>query len=338
MTSLPHGRLNDSYGRSVNYIRLSVTDRCNLRCLYCFNKENAYYIPHPKILSYEEMTRVVRICERLGVNKVRLTGGEPLVRKNFLHFVEMLKESSPSVALRLTTNATLLADKLDALKDLGLMRLNISLDTLDRDKFQSITGRDFLPRVLTAVDRAVSKGFRVKINAVALKGVNDGELFDFINLARNFPIDVRYIEFMPMGGCSRWSFENFWSANDILASAKSMADLVPASTESAESRGPAKMYEIKGGLGRFGLITPLSHHFCRTCNRLRLTSDGKLRTCLFSDKEYRLRSLLRSPRINDDMIAKVIAKANTRKPLGFEILDKRGRSPVAQKQMSSIGG
>ncbi len=218
------------------------------------------------------------------------------------------------------------------------MRLNISLDTLDRDKFQTITGRDFLPRVLTAVDRAVSKGFRVKINAVALKGVNDDELSDFINLARNFPIDVRYIEFMPMGGCSRWSVENFWSANDVLASARTMADLVSSENDSAESRGPAKMYEIQGGLGRFGLITPLSHHFCRTCNRLRLTSDGNLRTCLFSDKEYRLTPLLRSSKISDDIIAQVIARANAHKPLGYELLGKRGQSPVALKQMSAIGG
>jgi len=330
--------LIDGHGREVRYIRLSITDRCNLRCFYCRAEREMRFIPHEQILTYEELVELAKLAEDMGVAKIRLTGGEPFVRRDFLAFLGMLKEECPGLDIRITTNGTLLSGKAPALKHLGVRGVNISLDTLDADKFARITGRDFFHRVRTGLDECLRYGLRLKVNVVGLKGVNDDELPAFVELARENPIDVRFIEFMPIGCSTRWSEENLWLAGDILEAAKGIAELRPVSGWEP-NHGPARMFDIKGGQGRIGMISPMSDHFCDTCNRLRITADGRLRTCLFSDREFRLGPLLRSPKLGLKAVRKVMELALKTKPLGYEILRERlGGSPVCGKAMTSIGG
>jgi len=328
---------SDAHGRSVNYLRFSVTDRCNLRCLYCWSGGEPRFLRHDDILTYEEMIRLVDIAVDMGISKVRLTGGEPFVRKNLLHLIGQLLERHPALDLRITTNATMLSGKARILRDMGVRHLNISLDTFDRAKFQHITGRDMLRNVTRAIDECLDEGMRVKLNAVALRGINDDELPVFVNFARHNPVDVRFIEFMPIGQCNRWTQDNFWAAADILEAARSLATLTTLAPGERRA-GPARLYGIEGGLGRLGFISPMSNHFCGECNRLRITSDGKLRTCLFSDKEYRLRPLLRNPKISPAQIRRVLETANRSKPLGYKLLQHMREHTVADKRMNAIGG
>ena len=330
-------RIADSHGRTVDYLRLSVTDRCNLRCMYCWSSEHMQFLQHNDILTYEEILRLVDLVVEMGISKIRLTGGEPFARKNILHLIEQMLMRHPHLDLRLTTNATLLSGKVQALKDAGVRCLNISLDTFNRQKFQHITGRDMLRNVTRAIDEALALDMHVKLNAVALKGINDDELPVFINFAKRNPVDVRFIEFMPMGNCNRWTQDNFWSAADILAAAREYVELTALGAGERKS-GPARLYGIEGGKGRLGVISPMSNHFCNDCNRLRITSDGRLRTCLFSDKEYSLRPLLRNPKLGERFIRTVLERANSRKPLGYKILQKMREHTVADKRMNAIGG
>ena len=339
--------LVDEYGRTVRYLRFSVTDRCNLRCTYCRSNVLERSIPHEEVLRYEEMLRVVEAAVGLGVEKVRLTGGEPFARKGLMGFIGMIRQRFPHVDIRLTTNATLIRPHVAELRDLGIKVVNISLDSFKAETFAAVTGRDLLHEVRSAMDDLLAAGIGIKINAVALRGVNDGELSAFLDFARQNPVDVRFIEFMPMGAGTRWSENNFWPADEILAAARTAATLIPvgAQPNGEESqgghvvyRGPARMFNIEGGQGRFGLITPMSNHFCGSCNRLRVTSDGFLRTCLFADKEFRLRGILRHPRLTVQNLQKVMAQANKSKPLGEELLRARRQTAVAVKRMVSIGG
>ncbi|MCG8529525.1 MAG: GTP 3',8-cyclase MoaA [Desulfovibrionales bacterium] len=329
--------LTDSHGRTVDYLRVSLTDRCNLRCMYCWSADGMQFIPHSNIITYEEIARLVNISVGMGISKVRLTGGEPFARRNCMRLIEMLLTEHPQLDVRLTTNATLIQGKAKQLAELGVKYINISLDTFDRKKFQQITGRDFLRNVTRAIDECMEHGLHVKINTVALKGINDDELPVFVNFARNNPVDVRFIEFMPMGNSSAWSEENFWSAEDIMKQARELADLTKLERHERHS-GPAKLFQVAGGKGRLGFITPMSNHFCSTCNRLRITASGGLRTCLFSDSEVNLRDMLRNECITDTDIANVIREANTNKPLGVELLNAKKQTEVAHKRMNAIGG
>jgi len=229
----------------------------------------------------------------------------------------------------------------EALKDLGLTCVNVSLDTLDPAKYAAITGthgRNLYPAVRRAMDEVLAAGMQLKVNAVAMRGVNDMELPAFLELARTTSTDVRFIEYMPMGEDSRWRESLVWPADDILAEAGRLAELAPVERSQARC-GPARMFRIAGGLGRLGVISPLSAHFCATCNRLRLTPEGSLRTCLFSDRQYRLRPLLRHPRLGLEAVRRVLTLALARKPMGHELLARRrDHRAVALRRMSAIGG
>lgn len=333
-TPLLTGPITDVHGREVRYLRLSITDRCNLRCMYC--RVDNTFIPHPDVLRYEEMESIVDVAVSLGVVKVRLTGGEPFVRKGFPEFLVRLRQQHPSIDLRVTSNGVMLAPHAPLLASLGV-RVNLSLDTLSPEKFATITGRDLLPRVLESMDAMREHKVPFKLNAVALRTLNDDELPAFLDLARKYSIDMRFIEFMPMGESTLWSQTHYWPAGDVLAAASRHATLTPA-PRNAETDGPARMYNVDGGPGRFGLITPLSNHFCATCNRLRITSDGRLRTCLFDDKEYRLAPIIRHPRLGPKAIANILRRATMHKPLGVRILEKRAAHAVAHRTMTAIGG
>lgn len=325
----------DSHGRPVNYLRLSVTDRCNLRCFYCRSKQTEF-IPHPNILRYEEMLRLARLARNMGVNKVRLTGGEPFARRGFLDFLGMLAADCGDMDIRITTNATFLRGKAERLRKIGVTKLNISIDSLDPAKYEKITGVNALSLVLEAIDECLAAGLSLKLNAVALKGLNDDELPAFLELARTRPIAMRFIEFMPIGDTTKWDRDYQWPAKDILAEARKYAELEPV--PHSESDGPARNFLIRGGEGRFGLISPMSNHFCHSCNRLRITSDGRLRPCLFSDREIPLRALLRDPDVSDAEVERTIREALADKPIGYELLKARNSTNVCHRVMSSIGG
>jgi len=332
----PPARLTDGYGRTARYLRLSVTDRCNLRCVYCRSNIRKRSIPHNEVLRYEELARLADLAVEQGIEQIRLTGGEPFVRKGFMDFLRLLRTRHPGVDLRITSNGTLLGEHVRGLRELGIRAVNLSLDSLRPEAFLAATGRDLLPVVLRNLDALLAEGIQVKINAVAIRGINQQDMRDFVDFARKRPVDVRFIEFMPMGEASAWSEEHFWPAEEILAEARKWADLEPC-PPAPWDRGPARMFSIAGGLGRLGLITPMSNHFCAACNRLRITSDGRLRVCLFSDREYRLRGILRRPRLGARFLSAVLERANRRKPLGVEILRQR-QGAVAAKRMVSIGG
>ena len=327
--------LRDGRGREVSYLRLSVTDRCNLSCLYCRPKNRIAFISHDNILRYEELLDLVSLAGDMGISKIRLTGGEPFARRDFMILVESIRRRHPEMDLRITTNATMMAGKAALLKELGVSAVNISLDSLDRAKYARITGHDRLPEVLQALDEALATGMRVKINAVALRGINTDEIPAFTRLAQDTPLDVRFIEFMPVGDGNLWRPENYISAKDVLSLAARSVALIPEENEHVTG-GPARMYRVEGGHGRFGVISPLSEHFCDSCNRLRITSDGKLRTCLFSEREFRLRPLLRNKKLGLAMVKRVIALALRHKPLGYEVLNP-GAVPES-RGMSGIGG
>ena len=327
--------LRDGRGREVSYLRLSVTDRCNLACMYCRPRNLVNFIPHDNILRYEELLDLVSLARGMGITKVRLTGGEPFARRDVMVLIESILRRHPDIDLRLTTNATMLGGKAATLAELGVTAVNISLDSLDRAKFARITGHDRLPEVLRALDECLAAGLRVKVNAVALRGINTDEIPAFTRLTLDAPLDVRFIEFMPVGDGNLWRPENYISAHDVLALASRAVELSAVENDHATG-GPARMYRVEGGLGRFGVISPLSEHFCDSCNRLRITSDGKLRTCLFSEREFRLRPLLRNPKLGLDKVRQVIAIALRDKPLGYEVLNP-GAVPHA-RGMSGIGG
>lgn len=331
--------IKDRYGRSVNYMRLSVTDRCNLRCFYCSPGSGFKDIPHPNLLRYEELLEIIGLGVSLGVRKVRLTGGEPMVRRDFIGFLERARSRFPDLDLRLTTNGTQMAGQAAILRSIGLNKINISLDTLDRGKYERITGRDCYGLVRRAVDDCLEQGITVKVNAVALKGVNDDELPAFVDFARSHPVDLRFIEFMPIGAGTEWGQKYFWPVQDILDSAARHADLVSLTADAEGTHGPARCFAIEGGLGRLGFISPLSNHFCDSCNRLRITSQGSLRTCLFSDKEYRFRAMLRHPKLGIKAVEKLFRLAGADKPLGYALLKQAAQQRmVCSKAMSSIGG
>lgn len=327
----------DRHGRTVSYLRLSITDRCNLRCRYCGWGKDTQFIPHQSILTYEELLQLIGLAQRIGVSKVRLTGGEPMVRKGFMGFLERAYAHYPDLDFRLTTNGTLLQGKVAALKAMGMQRINVSLDTMRRDVFHELVGVDAFESVRGAMDECLEHGLRVKINVVALKGINEADIPAFMKLATENPIDIRFIEFMPIGEATAWEERSYWPTESILEHIGRHVELETL-PRSERTGGPARMYAIKGGKGRIGMISALSDHFCLSCNRLRVTSDGKLRTCLFSDKEYRLRPILRHPKLGIEKVARVIERAYAKKPIGAELLAAAAGKRVAGSGMSRIGG
>ncbi len=330
--------LKDTHGRQVRYLRLSVTDRCNLRCKYCV-REIPTFIPHPHILRYEEMESLVAQFRLLGVKKVRLTGGEPFVRKGFVDFLESLMQRYPDLDLRITTNATLLEPYVRRLADAGIRRLNISLDTLARDEFAEITGRDMFARVRRAIDRCLDNGINIKINAVAMHDVTESQVPNFLEFIRERPMDVRFIELMPIGSTANGIQQTFLPVSQLLTELRKHVTLVPLAQNPSVTSGPAKIYELPGYQGRIGVITPLSSHSCATCNRVRVTSDGQLRTCLYSDKTYQLRGILRHPKLGIEKVMEVIRLAGRSKPEGYKLLQQRAEgSSVCRTAMTSIGG
>ncbi|MCH4888990.1 GTP 3',8-cyclase MoaA [Acidaminobacter sp. JC074] len=318
--------MKDSYDRKINYLRLSVTDRCNLRCKYCMPESGISKKTHQDILRHEEMLRIVRISAKLGIEKVRLTGGEPLIRKGIVDLVREIKCIDGIRELTMTTNGILLGDMLDDLVEAGLDRINLSLDTLDENKYRKITRGGELGPVLDCMKRILDKKMKLKINVVLIGGFNIDEVVDFVNLTKDHPIDVRFIELMPIGEASQWSHDKFVSGEKVLELAK----LLPVVTEDLGS--PAKYYKLEDGLGRVGLINPISCSFCDNCNRIRVTSDGKVKPCLHSDSEIDLMNIIR----NQGDLEEALKEAIWKKPKAHGMNDE-DYMPI-KRDMNRIGG
>ncbi len=327
--------LLDAYNRRLNYLRISLTDRCNLRCVYCMPEQGVPKLDHEDILTYEELLRLARLSIRLGIEKIRLTGGEPLVRKNIVGFIASLREIPGIQDISLTTNGVLLADQARALWDAGVKRINISLDTLNPLKYSRITRYDLFQKVWEGIQEAERIGFSpIKINVVALKGVNDDEVLSFGRLSIEKPYHIRFIEFMPVGQENGWKTERFLSTEKILSKLQSLGTLSPVNGQGMD--GPARRMAYAGAAGEIGLISPISEHFCPTCNRLRLTAEGLLRVCIFSDNESDLRTPLRRG-ASDEVLEAVIQEAITRKPKEHPV-ELNPLTRKCQRQMSKIGG
>ncbi len=318
--------LLDSFGRRINYLRISVTDRCNLRCIYCMPEEGIPLIPQSEILTYEELIDIAKVCIDLGITKIRVTGGEPLVRKGIVDFIRRLSSLTGLCDLSITTNGTLLKDFAKPLFFAGLKRINVSLDSLDRKKYEMITRVGKLSSVLSGLYEAKKVGFSpIKINVVVIKGLNDTEIFDFVNLAIDFGFFIRFIELMPFA-----IKKPLFLSNHIIK--KKIEERFPLIPE--KNDGVARIYSIDGKDAKIGFISPLSGHICKSCNRVRLTPDGKVKNCLFSEKEYDIKKLIRKgERDLSCVIRRIISEKPKSRPKYTDILQM-----VQLRMMNSLGG
>ncbi|MGD8729861.1 MAG: GTP 3',8-cyclase MoaA [Gemmatimonadota bacterium] len=291
--------MKDQFGRTVQYLRISVTDKCNLRCVYCMPMEGLPWLKREDLLSYEEIEQIVRTMAPMGLERVRITGGEPLVRQDLPELVKLLAGVPGIRDLSLSTNAVLLADQADALKSAGIQRLNVSLDSLQPDRVDSIARRPgSYPKIMEGLDAAEEVGFApIKVNVVLIRGQNDDEIRDFAEITRERPWHVRFIEMMPTGANLELSAKQFVSCTEALRQVREIDDLEPVA--GPFGNGPARYYQFPDAPGTIGVITPMSHNYCDRCNRMRLTADGQLRPCLFGHIQTNLRDPLRA---GDDLV------------------------------------
>ena len=324
--------LVDGFGRVHRDLRISVTDRCNFRCTYCMPAEGLDWMAREDLLTYEELTRVARVCvERFGFDGIRLTGGEPTVRANLPVLIDQL--SSLGVDLSLTTNGTTLTNLAPTLVSAGLERINISLDSLQRERFEQITRRDELDKVLEGIDAAVDAGLApVKINCVVMRGVNDDEVVDFARFGRERGVTVRFIEFMPLDAQGEWTNEQVVTKAEIVAA---IGDVFPLEPVAERESDPAARWRYVDGGGEFGVIPSVTEAFCESCDRVRLTADGMLRHCLFATRELDLRTLLRNGATDDDLAEAITAEVGA-KWAGHQINQVHFIRP--SRSMSQIGG
>jgi cyclic pyranopterin phosphate synthase len=337
----------DLYHRQINYIRVSITDKCNLRCIYCKPSRNFHQIERSQILSYEEILRLIQIAVTCGITKVRLTGGEPLVRRDVINLVRSISRLDGVKDISLTTNGILLNQMAQGLYEAGLHRINVSLDSLNGEKYRNISGLDRLAQVLQGIEKAKAVGFSpIKINMVVIRGINDDEVLDFARLSLSCPFHIRFIEFMPIGNNQLWQERQYFSCGEMEKIITAYRPIIPSTSPGGPhhslpeggplpEEGPARLYEFEGAPGKIGFISPISNHFCSTCNRIRLTADGKLRSCLFSNQEIDIKEAMRSGG-SDEALRQIFIKGIENKPVG---LDRSQFSSLkCNRFMNSIGG
>jgi cyclic pyranopterin phosphate synthase len=326
--------LRDGHGRLIGDLRVSVTDRCNFRCQYCMPAEGLPWLERDEILSFEEIARVVALLASMGVRDIRLTGGEPLVRREFPRLAGMLSQIEDVAEVSVTTNGFLLERDAEALVRAGVDRFNVSIDSLQQDRFYELTRRDALPQVLRGLERLAGfpEAHPIKINAVAIRGFTEEEVLPFAEFARRHPYEVRFIEFMPLDADHSWTPDQVLTGEEIRAAIGAVYPLEPAPREPSAT---ARIYEFADGRGRVGFINPVSEPFCGDCNRIRLTADGRLRTCLFSLNETDLRGPLRSD-AGDAELERIIRDAVWRKELKHHVGEPGFVQPP--RTMSAIGG
>ena len=330
--------LIDRYGRTVRDLRISVTDRCNFRCTYCMPEEGLNWLDRAEVLTFEEIERIARICvERFGVDSLRLTGGEPTVRAHLPQLIERLAglrlEDGRKPDIALTTNGATLRNIATELRDAGLDRINVSLDSLQRERFLAMTRRDELDNVLAGITEAVATGFdKVKVNTVVERGTNDDEILDLATFGRDRGVEVRFIEFMPLDATNEWERQKVVTQDEIVAA---IGEVFPLEQIPARGAAPADRWRYLDGRGTVGVIPSVSQPFCGDCDRVRITSDGQFRTCLFATNEFDLRAIMRNGGTDDEM-AQVIIDAVATKWAGHQINQVNFIRP--NRSMSQIGG
>lgn len=318
--------MRDSFGRNINYLRISLTDRCNLRCKYCMPEEGVHKFSHEEMLSLEEVYEITKAFVDLGINKIRFTGGEPLTRKGIVDLISKVSKLKGVKDIAMTTNGILLKEYASDLKAAGLNRVNISLDTLDEEKYKTITRGGDLFRVLEAIEEAKRVGLTpIKINSVIIGGFNDDEIVSLVNFSKKEEIDLRFIELMPIGEAASWAEENFISNDLVLERVKG---LIPIPREDISS--PAVYYKLPNGKSKIGIINPISCKFCENCNRVRLTSKGQLKLCLHSNREIDIKGALR----NGEDIKKLILDSIGEKEKSHHLED----GEYIKRNMNQIGG
>lgn len=325
--------IKDSYGREIDYLRLSVTDRCNLRCQYCMPPEGIDKFSHFNALPLEDYVKIVRAAVKLGIHKIRITGGEPLVRKNIAYLISEINSIPGINEISMTTNGVIFAEMAQELKAAGLDRVNFSLDTLNAERYANITRGGDISKVKESLELALKLNMTpVKINTVAVKGFNDDEIDSFVSMSVNYPFHIRFIELMPVGSLDFFNKNKVFTIEEIQSIISKKWEVEKEAV--IKGNGPAKYWHVSEGLGSIGFISPLSNHFCNTCNRLRVNSEGKIRSCLLNNQEYDLRDALESD--NEEDIVCVLQKAISEKP------EKLGIKPdytyKDKKEMYKIGG
>ena len=324
--------MRDKLNRNIDYLRLSITDRCNLRCKYCMGDKDIVFLPKDELLSVEEVGRVTKIFSDLGIKKIRITGGEPLVRRNFRDIVETINNIEDIEEINITTNGIRLSEELEFLKDKKIHSLNISLDTLKKDLFEEITGGGDLDKVLFSLHRAIELKFkRIKLNVVLVRGKNDSEIMDFVNLTEKYPIDIRFIELMPIGLGKEYVPISNDEVKDIILKEKKLTPF-----DEKIGLGPATYYKTEKGIGCVGFITPISHNFCEKCNRVRVTPEGFLKLCLHWNDGLNLKGLLRAG-VSDELIKEKIQLAIDSKPDRHK-MEKKDDENFDKRYMNEIGG
>ena len=326
-------QLFDNHGRELSYLRLAVTDRCNLRCTYCMPAEGINYLPERELLSWEEMFRLTRIMHEMGIKKVRITGGEPFVRNGLVDFLTDLA-GLKDLEICLTTNGVFIGDYIETLQKLGVRHINLSLDSLNRDRFKEITRRDDFAKVYDNLIRLIQAGFQVKINAVVMHGKNEEDIIELTEFARTHPVSVRFIEEMPFNGSGLVEEKLFWDHVRILERIRlQFPDLKARPFLFGET---AKTYEIPGFQGNVGIIAAFSRTFCGTCNRIRLTAKGQVKTCLYDDGVFDLKAYLRGGISDEEIKIQLMTLFKARSLDGFEA--EKNRKGVITESMTTIGG
>lgn len=324
----------DRLGRDINYMRISITDRCNLRCRYCMPLEGVSLKPHREILSFEEIETIVKVSTEMGIRKIRLTGGEPLIRRNLPELVYAISRIDAIDDVAITTNGVLFSSLAAELKAAGLNRANISLDTLQKERYHFITRGGDISAVIEGLQTALAKGLEpVKVNTVLIRGFNDDEILDFCRLAYTLPVHVRFIEFMPVGEVKYWNSDRIMKNFEVFDLIEKHFTLKPGKV--SRGNGPAKYFELEGGQGSVGFISPMSNHFCGECNRLRLTADGRLRACLYDGKERDLKEALRSNQPEEE-VKRIFGETILSKPERHAMGDKAWGGK--DRKMYQIGG
>jgi GTP 3',8-cyclase len=331
MSEIRQPALRDQYGRSIEYLRISVTDRCNFRCVYCMPEQGLDWLPKADILSYEEITEVVRQLAPLGLRRLRITGGEPTIRPDLVRLIEMLRAVDGIEDIALSTNGVKLPAMATALKAAGLDRVNISADSLQPERIAAIARRSLGFEPESAVRAALDAGLEpVKLNVVVMRGVNDDEVVDFARLTQRYAVHVRFIELMPVGEMAHLTDAHIVPSAEVLARVATQGTLAAAAGP-ARGNGPAKYYRLEGAPGTVGVITPMTHTYCDTCNRVRLTADGRLRTCLYGDHEVDLRTPLRA----GSGLGPLFVQALSEKPKAHDLLQLK---VGGLKALSQVGG
>ena len=329
-------QITDNHGRPINYLRLAVTDRCNLRCFYCMPEEGIKYLPKKHLLSYEEMERLIRLLAKMGINKIRITGGEPFLRRDLIDFMQTISEIDGIQELNITTNGVLTEQYIPRMIAMGVKAVNLSLDTLDKERFKTITRRDEFDKVMHCLNALIESGMRTKINMVVMAGQNTEDIIPLAKLTENAPVDVRYIEEMPFNGEGLRNTEFTWNYRQILSTLTQQYPDIEQLVSKPNST--STNYQVPGHQGTLGIIAAFTRNFCGSCNRIRITAQGTLKTCLYDNGVLDIKQLMRAGAKDGELAKALLGAFNSRAKDGYEAEKRRKNNSPVTESMSTIGG